>query len=81
MTNQAGCWWLKPIIIATWEAEIRRIQFEVSLYKNFTRPFLNQQLGVMVDICHPKLHRRLRSEGLWFQVSPRKEVCKTPSQL
>jgi hypothetical protein len=23
--NLAGCWWLIPVILATWEAEIRRI--------------------------------------------------------
>jgi hypothetical protein len=24
-TIQAGCWWLTPVILATWEAKIRRI--------------------------------------------------------
>jgi hypothetical protein len=24
-SNQPGCWWLTPVILVTWEAEIRRI--------------------------------------------------------
>jgi hypothetical protein len=28
MDLTAGCWWLKPIILATWEAEIRKITVE-----------------------------------------------------
>jgi hypothetical protein len=27
---RAGTWWLTPIILATWEAEIRRISFKAS---------------------------------------------------
>jgi hypothetical protein len=26
--RSAGCWWLTPIILATQEAEIRRIEFQ-----------------------------------------------------
>jgi hypothetical protein len=35
---------------------------------------------MVVYICHPKLHRRLRWRGLQFQVSLGKKVFKTPSQ-
>jgi hypothetical protein len=24
--EETGCWWLTPVILATWEAEIRRIK-------------------------------------------------------
>jgi hypothetical protein len=29
----AGPWWLTPILLATWEAEIGRIKFKASLGK------------------------------------------------
>jgi hypothetical protein len=35
----AGCWWLTPVILATQEAEIRRI---VVLGKQFWRPYLEK---------------------------------------
>jgi hypothetical protein len=28
-----GCWWLKPVILATWEAKIRRITIQGHLGK------------------------------------------------
>jgi hypothetical protein len=37
-------WWLTPVILATKEAEIRRIQFEASPDKYFTRPYLEKHL-------------------------------------
>jgi hypothetical protein len=30
MATFARCWWLTPVILATWEAEIRRIEFKAS---------------------------------------------------
>jgi hypothetical protein len=30
ITLNAGCWWLKPIILATWEAETERMWFQAS---------------------------------------------------
>jgi hypothetical protein len=36
----AGHRWLMPVILATQEAEIRRIEFETSLGKYFERKFL-----------------------------------------
>jgi hypothetical protein len=26
LENAAKCWWFTPVILATWEAEIRRIE-------------------------------------------------------
>jgi hypothetical protein len=37
-----GRWWLAPVILATQEAEIRRIGFKASLGKQFVRPFLKK---------------------------------------
>jgi hypothetical protein len=31
--EEARLWWLTPVILATWETEIRRIQFKASLGK------------------------------------------------
>jgi ribosomal protein L31 len=36
-----------------WEVEIRKTKFEASPGKKFTRPYLNQWLGVVVSTCHP----------------------------
>jgi hypothetical protein len=38
----AGRWWLMPVILATWEAEIRRITVKANLGKQFIRPYLGK---------------------------------------
>jgi hypothetical protein len=35
-------WWLTPVILAIQEAEIRRMGFEASSGKQFTRPYLEK---------------------------------------
>jgi hypothetical protein len=50
---QDQAWWCKPIILATWEAEVGGMLFDVSMYKKFLRPYLKNKLGVVVYICHP----------------------------
>jgi hypothetical protein len=42
--------WLTPVIMATWEAEIRRITVPGQFKQNCTRPYLNQWLGA-VTMC------------------------------
>jgi hypothetical protein len=42
----ARCWWLTPVILATWEAEIGRITVPI--------PLLNgKKLSMVVHACHP----------------------------
>jgi hypothetical protein len=36
------CWWLTSIILATREAEIRKIAIEATMGNSFSRPHLNQ---------------------------------------
>jgi hypothetical protein len=36
--GRAGCWWFTPVILATWEAEIRRLWFKASSGQYFERP-------------------------------------------
>jgi hypothetical protein len=38
----AGRWWLTPVILATQEAEIRRIGFKAIIGKELTRPYLEK---------------------------------------
>jgi hypothetical protein len=39
---EAGHWWLAPVILATWEAEIGRIMIQASLGKK-QNPYLQYQ--------------------------------------
>jgi hypothetical protein len=55
-------------------------QFKASLGKQFMEFNLNQQLGAVVHACYPKLHGRLRSEGVQFQSSLAKKGHETPTQ-
>jgi hypothetical protein len=54
---RVGHWWL-TLIIAIQEAEIRRMQLEVSAGKKFARLHLNQCLGKVLCACHPSYIRK-----------------------
>jgi hypothetical protein len=45
--------------------------------KNYHIPSTTNSCTV-VHICHPKLHRKLRAGGSWFQASLGKNVWETP---
>jgi hypothetical protein len=50
----AGCQCLTPIILATWEAKIRRIKVLSQPEQKFTRPPQpNQYLSAVACACHP----------------------------
>jgi hypothetical protein len=61
--GKAGCWWLMPVILATWEAEIVRIA-KSNLGSEFSRTPSQPKLGLVATACHPKLLGRLRFGGL-----------------
>jgi hypothetical protein len=67
-----------PIIPATWEAKIGRLQYEASPGKKLARPYLREKLGMVVHTCIQATQEicvgRLRSK-----VSPRKK-CETLSE-
>jgi hypothetical protein len=48
-------WRLKPVILATWEAEIGRIAIQGPLQK-VSRTHLNHWLVMMAHACHPQLY-------------------------
>jgi hypothetical protein len=39
--------WFMPVILATWEAEIRRIKVQGQLGKQFARPHLQNNQSIM----------------------------------
>jgi hypothetical protein len=45
-------WWLKPIILATHEVEIRGLWFKANSGKKFMRPYLTV-IGLVVHAHHP----------------------------
>jgi hypothetical protein len=56
--------WLTFVILVTWEAEIRRIEFQASLTKKFTRPHLNgKKLKMAVCSCHPSNGEKCKVGG------------------
>jgi hypothetical protein len=60
-----------PIILATWEAEIRRILVQSQPgQKMFARPHLNgKKLGMMTCACHPGDRGRHKIGGSQFRLA------------
>jgi hypothetical protein len=53
-----------PVILATWEAEIRRITVRGQLGQKVRDPLLNgKKLGMVVHACHPRDGRKLKIEN------------------
>jgi hypothetical protein len=55
------------IILATQEQRLGGVQFKASLGKNFPRPHLNQQLGMVICLCNfnymGNVNRRMLVKG------------------
>jgi hypothetical protein len=62
-------WWLVPLILATWEAEIGKMTIQ-GQPKHIAQETTQETISTTACACHPKLCRRLRSGGSQFQVSP-----------
>jgi hypothetical protein len=60
----AGHQWVTSVILATWEAEIRRIRIGGQPGQKVLEGPSQPIVGCSGIPCHPKLHRRLRSGGL-----------------
>jgi hypothetical protein len=45
--NLAGCWWLKPIILATQEEEIRRIMVQSQPWANSSQDPISKNPQLM----------------------------------
>jgi hypothetical protein len=60
-----GCWWLKPVILLAYEAEIRRtVGPGKSMQKCLQDPISTEKkLGVVVCICHRSDSRKHKSGG------------------
>jgi hypothetical protein len=54
-----------PIILYTWETEIRMIAVEGQSGKKFRRLHLNQALGEVVHACHPSNDGKCKVVGSW----------------
>jgi hypothetical protein len=66
----AECWWLTPVILCIWEAEIRRIAVPAHPREKFTRPTLKvNKLGVVACICQPTDGGELKIAGLWCMLA------------
>jgi hypothetical protein len=52
-------WWFTPVIPATWEAEIRRLQFKASLGGKGSQTLSQPKSGMVGHICNPSygMHR------------------------
>jgi hypothetical protein len=57
--NGGQAWWLKPVILSTWEAEMGRSQFKASPGNKFVKP-MAEHGGTHLSA---QLHRKAQTEG------------------
>jgi hypothetical protein len=67
--GQARHQWITPVRLPIGRLQSGGLRLKASLGRKSVRPHLNQQLGAVACVCHPKLHGRLRSGGLQFPFS------------
>jgi hypothetical protein len=57
----AEFWWLTPVILATWEAEIRRIMlWGQPGEKGSQDPISTEKAGVLIYACHVSYCRKFK---------------------
>jgi hypothetical protein len=50
-------WWLKPVILDTWEAEIRRIMFPKPAQAKSSQDPILTKLGIVADAVIPAMQK------------------------
>jgi hypothetical protein len=72
--------WLTPIILATWETDIRMIVFPGEPTEKFTTSHLNRKkkkLSIVACAYHPSYGRKHKTGALWQRLAWAK--CETLS--
>jgi hypothetical protein len=60
--HEDGCQLLTPVILAIWEAEIRRITFQTQSGKKVSKTTFQPLLGAVACSCHPRDDKRHKTE-------------------